>query len=631
MPSKRRTDSFRRRLIFILITVLFFFIIYRSFTLQYGKRKKFKILAERQSSRIVTLREPRGPILDRNGDDIAVTVGSYTIYAYPSKIRDKRRVAVLLSKELGIKSSNILKKLSVNRGYIPLASNIDKDVVNRILSYRIKAISFLKGYRREYPKGNLFRCVVGNTGRDVQGLCGLELYYDSILRGRRWKKGVIRDAKGNLISFDPSLEKSVVRGIKTTLDLRVGAICEEELEWGILKFQAKGGMVIVMDPSSGEIISMVSFPPCTGGGFFKSPICSKLIEPGSVIKPFILAKALEEGKVYLNTVIKCKSGKFRLAGHIINDIHPHTHDLTAREVIVESSNVGISKIALLLGAESLKELFKRLGFDERTGIDVLEDEKGLLGSFKTDLDIACKAFGQGISITLLHLATAFSAFANGGYIPRPFLVTSIVDEDGRVIKDISNPYLRKVFDAWVANTVKSVLRDVVLRGTGKRAEIPGFGICGKTGTSQKLVNGRYSRDKVYSIFVGFFPFHSPRFLIAVLVDEPKLGHYGGEVAAPIFRRIAKRIIAYYGLSPEVVVSSNIVVRNQVVRKERKVKDNNRFPDLRGLTLREALRILDNLHVDVKIIGYRGVVTDQDPKPGSSLGSKSCILYLGERE
>ncbi len=621
MSTKTRPDDihWRVRLIAALVTVLFVVVIVRSFLLQIKEHKKLERLSRLQSLRSVVIKGPRGPILDCGGEYLALSVKSYSVYAIPKMIKNKRRVSAKLGKVLGESPWSIHRKLKKRSNFVWIKRKLPKDIANRVKKLGIKGTGVIPEYRRVYPKGRLFRCIIGSVGSELQGLSGLELAYDDLLKERVLKKtGVIRDAKGNLISLGPAPSGPVAMGIKLTLDARVGAICEEELERGVKTSRARSGMAIVMNPKTGAIIAMASYPPCENPVIGRNPIYSKLIEPGSTIKPFILAEALQVGKVKRDTIIDCGSGSMQVSGHTIHDAHPYTN-LTAEDVVVKSSNVGISRIALMEGKDLLISLFKRLNLVGKTGIDIAGEEGGIMGGFNSNIDIACKAFGQGISTTFLSLVNAFSVFANGGLLPRPYTVSWVVDENGRPIRRMELPSMKRVFSEDVANMMRIVLRKVVVVGTGKRAEIQGFDVCGKTGTSQKLEkSGVYSKTRFYSIFIGFFPMEDPRLLIGVLVDEPRKGHYGGEVAAPIFKRIGERLIAYYGITPFGPVKNRpkIQLVSRKNKQEMPVAGKGTMPNLKGLVLRKALKAVNGMGVPVKLVGKGGFVVSQSPPPGT---------------
>ncbi len=622
----------RKKFLVILVASSFFTVILRAFTLQIRSHSKLKRLSEIQSIRSVIIKGPRGPIIDAGGKYLAISTKSYSVYVVPHLVKDKKLLLKRLGAALGMSRKSIRRKLR-KKGFVWIKRRLGEKEAQKIRKIHIRGVGLVPEYRREYPMGNLFRCVIGMVGSELQGLSGMELSYDDILKEKTVKKErVLRDARGYLVSLNPH-KKSLpdVEGLKLTLDSNAGTICEEELQRAVKKYRAKSAMAIVMNPKTGAILSMASYPPCKDPIHERCPVCSKLIEPGSTIKPFILARALERGILSKETPVKCPP-ILRVSGKTIHDVHPHK-ELTAEDVVVYSSNIGISQIALKLGGLQLKDLFQSLRFGKGTGIDMPGEEPGILGSFKRDVDIACKSFGQGMSITLLELTNAFSVFATGGFITHPHIASEIVDEDGNTLRRIPFPPPKRVLKEWVANTMRIILRKVVAVGTGKRADIEGYSVCGKTGTSQKLVNGRYSSKKFYSIFVGFFPMEDPVLLIGVLVDEPKKGHYGGEVAAPTFKRIAERLITYYGIKPTSPVKVAELIpstsrEGKPVRAGEKIL-HSRMPDLRGLTPRAALEMISDMDVDIKILGKGSVVVSQKPFPGKPKRYvKTVILRLG---
>ncbi len=395
--------------------------------------------------------------------------------------------------------------------------------------------------------------ILGIVDIDNKGLEGLELKFDKYLRARIGKGVFLRDSQGRIL---PLYKKLVPPrdgfNLVLNIDSKIQYFSQEILEETVKETKAKAGSVIVMEPSTGKVLALVNFPsfePNNLGEFSLANLRNRAItdfyEPGSVFKIVTLLAALSEKQDLVKEAFFCENGAYKIPGSVLHD-WKRFGELSFEEVFKNSSNIGVAKIAHILGKEILFRYINQLGFGKLTGIDLPGEVRGIVKPLsewsKTSAFII--PIGQEVAVTLIQLARAFSVIANGGYLVRPYVVDKIVDNKGVVIKRFF-PQRRRVFPKKMVDKARDILFKVVEEGTGKRAKIEGIKIAGKTGTAQKIdPQGGYSSSCYYASFVGFFPLEKPEYLIAVVVDEPRTYHYGGMVAAPLFRKIAQKIIEY---------------------------------------------------------------------------------------
>jgi cell division protein FtsI (penicillin-binding protein 3) len=405
--------------------------------------------------------------------------------------------------------------------------------------------------------------------------------------------------------------------------------------------RAKGGMVVVMEPSTGKILAMAIQPSFNPNLFedyspdrWRNRAVTDPFEPGSLLKAFLLAAALQEDTVNENDIIFCENGAYTLPGHTIHDMSPHGW-LAVRDIVRFSSNIGAYKIGNKLGAKRFYRHLHAFGFNEKTGVDLLGEEVGTIRppADWSPVDLAIISFGQGLSTTALQLTTALSCIANGGKLMKPYIVERITDEDGTVIAEFSPHVRRKVLPPEICRRITSVMQGVVKSGTGKRGRVPGYAVAGKTATSQKVdpVTGRYSKVKTIASFMGFLPADEPRMAILVVVDEPRATPYGGATATPLFQRIAEELMRYGGVPPTEEDFGKKITLTQIPQTKRRggrqsqTSSHQGMPDLRGLTMRRALAQLSGEKVRIRLAG-NGFVVSQRPGPGDAL-TEGCEVFL----
>ena len=402
--------------------------------------------------------------------------------------------------------------------------------------------------------------MLGFTGIDGHGLEGVEFYYDKELSGSQTTFTICKDALGR--GFDaqiPSSGGQAGNNLILTIDRQIQFIAEQALAEAVTKNNALSGMAIVMEPTTGAIKALVNYPLFNPNNYrnydrstWRNRAITDSFEPGSTMKIFSAAAALQSGLSGPDTIYYCENGKYRVGPHTVNDTKPHQW-LSLQQVVKYSSNIGAVKIVEQIGAHTLYDYLKGFGFGDLTAIDCPGESSGSLLNYKrwTVVDRGAIAFGQGIAVTALQLITAASALANDGIMMRPYLVQAVTDPVGRPLRKVEPVVLRQVLSPETALRVRRIMRTVITEGgTGTQADLEGYAVCGKTGTAQKIdSSGKYTHSRYVSSFIGFVPTERPVLAVLVVVDEPKGTTYGGLVAAPAFKQIVKETMSYLNIAP----------------------------------------------------------------------------------
>ncbi len=561
--QNRKTEidrsSKRQKFVEVFIILTFAGIVIKLFVLQIFLHEKYVAIADRTQYIKKAIPAQRGTIYDRNGSILAIDIPAKTLYIDTKNIEDFEKTARLLSSILKIPVREIEEKIRQQR-YPLIKRKITVEEYSAIEKEKIKGVVFEDDYQRVYPKGRLACHVVGFVNIDGVGLEGVELSYNDVLSGETGIVEILRDGKGKyLSSFGRTIyESERGKDVYLTIDEHIQQIVEEEIDKCLESSKPKKISVIVMDPKTGEILAMANRPcydPNQPGKYpaeyRKNYAVCDLFEPGSIFKIVTAAAVLEEKKVGIDDVFNCEGGKWYIRGHILHDAHPYGQ-LDFKEIIIKSSNIGTVKLALTLGENTLYKYIKKFRFGEPTGIDLRGEIKGILRPVErwSDYSITAIPIGQEVGVTCLQAVRAISVFANGGYLVQPHVVKKIEPADPfHTPSFLVNGPVISGETISVLNTILS--RVVSQEGTAAKAQISGYKICGKTGTSQKFENGAYSHTKFVASFFGFLPLNDPKIVILVNVDEPQGAYYGGAVAAPVFREIAWRTMQHMRISPEI--------------------------------------------------------------------------------
>jgi cell division protein FtsI (penicillin-binding protein 3) len=499
----------------------------------------------------------RGEITDRHGVALAISEPAEQITADPYLIREPAYDAQRMAPLLGRSEGEVLSELSGRSGFVFLAHALPYSAAHALLALRIPGVQGTPTMRRVYPRGALAGQVLGLVGTEGDGLAGLEYSGDARLRGRPGERRVVSDAIGQPVSIAETRPEQPGAAIALTLDATIQQRAEDELEAVARVFHPKDSTAIVMNPSTGAILAMASWPqvnPNDPAGVAQTALENRAVsfdyEPGSTFKAVVVSGALQEGRITPGTGFEIPD-QIRVADRTIHDDTEHPGEtLTTAQILAQSSNVGAIKIGLVEGAAHFNEWVHRFGFGARTGIDLPGEEAGMAlpldrysGSSMGNLPI-----GQGELVTPIQIATAYAAIANGGVLQAPHVVSSIGGRPVRV------PAGRRIISQSTATQLRSMLRGVLgPNGTASQVSVPGYELAGKTGTASKIdqLTGEYSKSAYVASFIGFAPAGDPKLLCAVIVDEPQAGSiYGGAVAAPAFGQIMEFALPYLGIAPQ---------------------------------------------------------------------------------
>ncbi|PIQ81854.1 MAG: penicillin-binding protein [Candidatus Omnitrophica bacterium CG11_big_fil_rev_8_21_14_0_20_64_10] len=518
-------------------------------------------IARRQHLQVLELPPVRGAILDRNGRPLAVSIRLNSVFANPRHVSDPSSVARHLSRILNLPFEELREKLSNRkRGFVWIARRISNQAAEEIRSARLGGVDLMMEPRRVYPQGYLASQVVGFAGMDARGLEGLELEWDRALKGEPGWRWLSRDARqrGTGAWDAPFVLPRNGQELVLTLDTNIQYLVEQALDAAYRKHRAQAASIVVMDPSTGEILAMANRPTFDANESASSPPENRRnrsvtdpFEPGSVFKVVTAATALAHEAVTPEDKFYCEQGEYAVAGRILHDHRPHGW-LTFREVIALSSNIGTAKVAMKLGPDPIYKGIRAFGFGEKTRVELPGEAPGLVKppSRWSKPSITTIPMGHEVSVTVLQLAQGMAVVANGGRLVRPRILREVRDAQGTVVQRYGPVFIRRVVASEVAEEVRKILVEVVENGTATWARPATGGAGGKTGTAQKVEpNGTYSHSHFVASFVGFAPAEHPQVVIAVVVDDPRGTYYGGTVAAPVFKEVADGVIPYLRQKP----------------------------------------------------------------------------------
>ena len=651
MDRLEKWVGIRIRLVGLFFLVVFVLIVARAFTLQVLDQQDWEHRAERQHQKIIPLAPQRGTIFDRNGEELALSIEVDSIYVDPRKVENPSGEARALAAALSLPYNSLKTKLNSKRSFLWVKRQVSLRESEKVRSLKLAGVNFIKEHKRFYPNSEVGAQVVGFTGLDPKGLEGVELKYDSMLLGQGGYLVTERDALGRGIGAGEAVVQGESRGsdLYLTLDKNLQYIAEKELAAGVKNVHARAGTVVVLDPRSGQVLAMASQPDYNPNAIsryrpsqWRDRALCDTYEPGSTMKIFLLAAALNEGLVRPEETFDCEHGAYRVGGRVIHDHEPFDQ-LTVAQILKFSSNIGAAKIGALLDRDRYYRYLTDFGFGRPTGIDLPGEVEGLLRSPSQwfDVDLATISFGQGISVTPLQLATAAAAIANGGYLMKPYVVQRAVNGYGETT-DLGEPRVeRQVVSEQVAHQVRDLMINVTGEGgTGTLAEVPGYRVAGKTGTAQKVdpVTGGYSADKRVASFVGFVPADAPRLVILVVIDEPKEKIYGGLAAAPVFSRIALQSLQYLKVPPTLhenrdhlpplppSVLAEAAGSSAHPAEAAGVEEGGRsarMPSCIGMSYRQVLQVMQQTGINMKLIG-KGRVVRQSPAAGRPISYRNEV-------
>ncbi|HYC35077.1 MAG TPA: penicillin-binding protein 2 [Usitatibacter sp.] len=553
-----KLEGWRSRFVFALAAIGFAALAGRAFYLQAVDTEFLKAKGEARYGRIVEMQASRGPVKDRNGQLLAVSSPVESIWVSPDELEIDAAQEKALARALDMAPEELRQKLArKDRQFTYVKRQISPEQAARVMALRIPGVFQQREYRRFYPAGEVMAHVVGFTGIDDQGQEGVELAAQSRLAGVPGSRKVIKDRKGRIVEDVGSL-RAPRDGEEVTLalDQRLQFLAHRELKNAVAANHARGGSLVVLDAKTGEILALVNQPDynpnnraSVTGRQTRNRSVTDLFEPGSTLKPFTVAAALDSGIVRPGTMIE--TGPMKIGGWTINDSHP-MGTLTVAEVIAKSSNIGTAKIQLAMPAERMGTFYRELGFGSQPAIGFPGEARGLLRPWSQwrPIEQATMAYGHGISVSLLQVARAYTVFCNEGHL----LPLSLVRRD-------SLPIGKPLVSAEAVREVNGMMELAVMPGgTATRAQVPGYRVAGKTGTAHKPEDGGYAEKKYVSSFVGFGPVSDPRLIVAVMIDEPGgAKHYGGDVAGPVFSAVMGAGLRLIAVPPDSEPASAPVV------------------------------------------------------------------------
>ncbi len=653
-PRHERGTRLRLMLLALSISLWALVIGIRLVHLQVLGQEFFAKQGTRQSERTIKLDPRRGPILDRAGRALAVSVNVESLYAVPQDVDDPQATAAALARALGLDPAGrreLVAQLQKDRAFVWIERKVDPGTARRVHDLELDGVGFLTEHRRYYPQRELAAHLLGWAGLDNTGMSGIEYSYEKEIGGRAAQVVVHTDARRRPVGHTerPSTEGHTV---VLAIDERIQHIAERELEHAVNETRAEAGSVIVVEPFSGDVLAMAGRPTFNPNRYsaysasrWRNRMVSDVFEPGSIFKIVTAAAGIQERVVDPHEVLDCGRGQILIANTVINDHQPFDQ-LTFREAVARSSDIGMIRVAHRLGRENFYRYVRAFGFGEPTGVDLPGESGGLLKPTArwSALSLPSMSFGQEVGVTSLQMAMAAAAVANGGYLMRPLVVKRVEDAAGHVVKEVKPVIVRRVLEPDTVDTLTEMMELVVRDGTGSRAAVPGFVVAGKTGTGQKVdpATGRYSMVDHVASFVGFVPASRPALVILASLDTPRGSlNQGGDVAAPLFGRVARHALRALAVPPD---DTDRVLRAVPVAPETLVPAAYRpaaggdpvpppstepgiMPDLQGRSAREAAIAAARQGLVVELRGS-GRVVSQTPAPGTVVEpGLTCRLTL----
>jgi len=654
--KKVRISAFKLRMAIISagVVLAFFGIFLRLFFLQVVKGEEYKKDGEKQYKSKYKVLAKRGRIISNDGEILAFDGEDYAIALDPTLVKDENvdKLMDLFKKNLPdldtdkVKRDIILKKNSKSK-YLKvnykLGYNERKAIEDELdaAKYLSSGVFFEPSFSRNYIKNEIFQEMIGFLDSEGKGAYGIEKFYNEELTGT---DGVVEGMKnpGNFLTVDAIKNKKSVsvqngNNIILTIDSILQDTMDAELKRAFEKYSAASTMGILMEVETGRILAMSSYPKASNNAEVKNRPITDMFEPGSIFKPVTVAMGLDTGVITPNSTLY-SAGYIKVYDRIIKDSSEAPKGTkTIEDLVAYSGNVGMVVIGSRIDAKVFHNYLDRVGMGKKTGIDTFAEMSPKLLSLK-DLTAVRKSnvsFGQGIAMTQIQMITSINAVVNNGKLMKPYLVDRLEDDRGNIIKQNSPVVVRKVFEDDTSRRVRQYMEAVVTKGTGKGVQIKGYRIGGKTGTAQKSGLKGYDNRKYFSSFIAFFPVDNPKYIILISINEPKVGgkHHGSEVALPSVRNVLEKLIKYMGISPEGNIEES---RKEKAVEQKPMKDlkkllnefnNNKMPDLTGLSLREIISIYPQIKFPKYKITGNGSVVEQYPSPGTKLDKNSEVRII----
>jgi len=663
------------------IILLWVFLEVRLYQVQIKNHEFYTKKSAIQGEKKISIPASRGIIYDRNNVQLATNLIQYDLGIDKNRIKNPNKIAAAFSKVFKRSKSHYLNKIRRASSFVYLERKVPEKDMRQLGDINDPGLSVTKHYRRHYPFAEYCSQIIGFTDVDDKGASGIELQYQDELKGKDGWAVLQADAKRRLgySAEHPVVEEKSGSNIQLTIDKNYQSIISDKLKIGVKKYNAKGGIGVLMKPETGEVLAMCAYPAFNPNNPSKSKpehrknsYIANIFEPGSTFKLFAAAALLQEGIKNSDDIVYCENGSYKYFDHTIKDSKKYGW-LSLRRVFENSSNIGMVKFIEDLQSNIFYKYLKNFGFGSETGINLLGENSGLLEKPErySGISKGMMSHGYEIASTAIQLTNAYCAVVNGGDLMQPYVVKRVVSPDGEILEKYSTLKIRQVISDDVSEILKQFMVGAIERGTGKKAKIEGFQVGGKTGTAQKydFKKKKYIRGKYLSSFIGFAPYEEPEFVLAIFLDEPTPRYYGGETAAPIFQSIMSQLLKvspgiedeendYYltadenedvpnlvglhiSIARDVLGSRNIDYeiegKGEYINSQKMDDDEvilkmgnpelsaSQMPDLKGLTVREALQKIDFSKLRVRIEG-NGKIAKQTVKPGTHV-KNSQVLTL----
>ena len=560
--------SRRRGLVLASFACLAIALVARAVYVQVIHEDFYRNQGQQRQIRTVEIAASRGDLLDRHGDPLAISAPIPSLFGNPKDMASHPEQLRKIASLLGMDAARLNKRIAgdVDRGrvFTYLKRQVDPELVDKVLALNVESVDVISEYRRYYPSAGAASHIIGFTGIDENGREGLEMVYDNWLSGESGQRRIIKDRNGREIAGMDVIKPAVAgKDLRLSIDRQLQYFANRALREAVSENDAESGSIVIMDVKSGEIMAMANYPTYNPndladrvGGKQRNRSVTDVFEPGSTMKPFTIAAALDSGKFKPEDIVYTSPGRYQIGKYVISDDGQDNGWLDLKGIVTKSSNVGISKIASQLEPEQMWSVLDSFGFGRSPGSEFPGEVAGYFNhpTLWHHIEQASISFGYGISVSALQLVRAYAAIANDGImLPVSFLAQETVPQGQRVI------------DESIASDVVRMLEAVVEEGSGKRAHIPGYRIAGKTGTSHKSQKGGYAEDRYISVFAGFAPVSDPRLAAVVVVHDPKAGtHFGGTVAAPVFADVMSHGLRLGGIEPDDIDGRREQVSVQVI-------------------------------------------------------------------
>lgn len=652
-------NNSRALIVIVLLIAFFIAIVIKLVDIQIVSAEEYSYNAQRQQIKTEKLRAERGLIFDRNNVLLVYDRNDISFYAdlRMLKKKDKEEIASIFAKELGRNKNYYLSLLEGQKKTICVEKKLSYDLTAKLRSIKKEGFFYQEEPTRVYQYNNLASHLLGYVNNEDKSVMGISEYFNDVLNGENGSRQVQKDAMGKMVTVQDEKYCPAKPGddIYLSIDKNFQSILEDELRAGLKEYGGSSATGIIMNPNTGEVLALANVEDYDPNEYWKytdfqrrNRAITDTYEPGSTFKTFTLASLIDQKLCRLNEKLFLENGTYKFQNVKIKDSHPlNTLDVVG--VLEQSSNIGVAKLVQRIDDEKFYKYLRGFGFGNSTSITLAGETPGRLRKPNdwSKISKAYISFGYEVSVTPLQIISGYSAIVNGGVLYAPQLVLKQVKKNGELVKEFTPKEVRRVISAETSDIMRDLLRGVVKNGTGKKAYSEIISIGGKTGTSQKLVNGSYSKAQYNSSFVGFFPVEDPKVVCLILINAPDQGKYGGLVAAPIFKNVAERIVLsnmdvfQQYINPDYLKQNKFTIENEDQKtiaaneteinkvKQVNVTAKNRMPDLINCQVKDAIFALTKLGIKYKISGS-GIITSQSIQPGQFIsGKETCLLQCSE--